>query len=81
MDDIDASAGKETPAAQSQAAEKRSDIYTHEFSSDLYAMGWSVRPDQPFRLAVGSFVDNCAENCVEIVKLDDENGRFVSQHK
>lgn len=81
MDALGAAAGAATDANQGEASEKRSDIYTHQFSNDLYAMGWSVRPDKPFRLAVGSFVDAGTDNTVEVVQLDDDLGSFASRHK
>lgn len=76
-----APAGSGPSAGDDQDSRRSSDIYTHEFATDLYAMAWSVRPDQPFRLAVGSFVDNAAANCIELVQLDDERGAFVSRAK
>mmetsp|Transcript_10693 Transcript_10693/g.35356 ORF Transcript_10693/g.35356 Transcript_10693/m.35356 type:complete len:340 (-) Transcript_10693:278-1297(-) len=55
--------------------EKRAEIYTYEAPWLIYAMGWSVRPDQRFRLGIGSFVEEYS-NKVEIVSLDVENGSF-----
>ncbi|KAK9803873.1 hypothetical protein WJX72_001200 [[Myrmecia] bisecta] len=56
---------------------KRAEIYTHEFDNLVYAMNWSNRRDQKFRLAVGSFLEDY-NNKVEIITLDDENGTFSS---
>jgi hypothetical protein len=34
-----------------------SEIYTYKAPWPLYSMAWNVRPGHPFRLAVGSFVE------------------------
>lgn len=60
--------------------EKRAEIYTYEAQSLVYAMNWSVRRDKRFRLAVGSFREEC-NNTVEIIQLDDDSGRFVTSPK
>ena len=39
-------------------------------------MNWSVRPDQRFRLAIGSFEEEY-NNSVRIVQLDEESHQFV----
>ncbi len=56
-------------SAQPQEAVDKKEIYTHEvlifawcFQRGqapwlIYGMNWSVRPDQKFRLAIGSFVE------------------------
>ena len=36
---------------------KRKEIYTYDAPWTIYGMGWSVRPDHKFRLALGSFVE------------------------
>lgn len=41
-------------------------------------MNWSVRPDQKFRLAIGSFVEEYS-NKVEIIQLNEETGKFVTR--
>jgi hypothetical protein len=42
-------------------------VYAHESPSLVYALAWSLRPDRPFRLAVGSFVEDY-QNRVEVVQ-------------
>lgn len=56
-----------------QQGEGRAEIYTYESPHLVYAAGWSVRPDKPFRLALGSFIEDYA-NRVEIVQLDEARG-------
>lgn len=41
----------------SKEASKKKEIYTYEAPWQIYGMNWSVRPDQKFRLAVGSFIE------------------------
>ena len=36
---------------------RKKEIFTYEAPWDLYGMGWAVRPDQKFRLALGSFIE------------------------
>eukprot|EP00232_Nephroselmis_pyriformis_P011486 CAMPEP_0182885444 /NCGR_PEP_ID=MMETSP0034_2-20130328/19604_1 /TAXON_ID=156128 /ORGANISM="Nephroselmis pyriformis, Strain CCMP717" /LENGTH=336 /DNA_ID=CAMNT_0025018711 /DNA_START=13 /DNA_END=1023 /DNA_ORIENTATION=+ len=60
--------------------EKRAEIYTYEAPWLIYGMNWSVRRDQRFRLALGSFVEEY-NNKVEIVTLDEETGTFKSDPK
>lgn len=55
--------------------DKRAEIYTYEAADPLYAMNWSVRRDKRFRLAVGTFKEDCA-NYVEVITLDDDRGEF-----
>jgi hypothetical protein len=38
---------------------KRKEIYTYQAPWLIYGMNWSVRPDQKFRLAIGSFEEEC----------------------
>eukprot|EP00775_Hariotina_reticulata_P013146 gene13146-13276_t len=58
-------------------AGRRAEIYTYESPSLVYAMNWSVRGDKKYRLAVGSFKED-ANNQVEIIQLDEDAGRLVS---
>uniref|UniRef100_A0A7S1KNV9 Guanine nucleotide-binding protein subunit beta-like protein n=1 Tax=Percolomonas cosmopolitus TaxID=63605 RepID=A0A7S1KNV9_9EUKA len=49
-------------------------FFTHEFSYPIYALSWSNRKDEPFRLATCSFVEN-NQNEIQILKLrDSEQG-------
>jgi len=57
---------------------KKKEIYTYQAPWMIYAMNWSVRRDQRFRLAIGSFLEEYL-NKVEIVQLDEPSGRFVTK--
>ena len=37
--------------------DKQSEIYTYKAPWPMYSMNWSQKPSKPFRLAVGSFVE------------------------
>lgn len=41
----------------------------------MYGLNWSCRPDQKFRLAIGSFIEEYC-NKVQILQLDEEKGEF-----
>lgn len=64
---------------------QRAEIHTYESPTLVYALNWSVRPDKPFRLAIGSYIEDY-NNRVEIVTLgEDGNGmrpspRHTFQH-
>ena len=55
---------------------KRKEIYTYTAPWLIYGMNWSVRADQRFRLAIGSFEEEY-NNSVRIVQLDEESHQFV----
>ena len=59
-----------------EAAQKRKEIYTYQAPWLIYGMNWSVRADQKFRLAIGSFEEEY-NNSVRIVQLDEESHQFV----
>eukprot|EP01135_Chromosphaera_perkinsii_P003162 Nk52_evm51s236 gene=Nk52_evmTU51s236 len=61
------------------AMSNKKEIYTYQAPWTIYAMGWSAKPDNRFRLALGSFVEEYA-NKIEIVELNDDQGEFVSTH-
>lgn len=44
-------------ATQSPAQAKKKEIYTHEAPWRIYGMNWSNRKDKPYRLALGSFIE------------------------
>jgi WD repeat-containing protein 68 len=54
---------------------KRKEIYTYEAPWMIYGMGWSVRRDKPYRLAIGSFIEEYS-NKVEVVQINDEKNCF-----
>jgi len=56
----------------------KKEIYTYEAPWLIYGMNWSVRPDKPYRLAIGSFVEEY-NNKVEVVQLNEESGSFESR--
>ncbi|KHJ40747.1 WD repeat-containing protein LWD1 family protein [Trichuris suis] len=58
-------------------AQKRKEVYRYESPWNLYAMNWSIRPDQKFRIAVGSFIEEYS-NKVQIIQLDEEAGEFIN---
>ncbi|XP_044538780.1 DDB1- and CUL4-associated factor 7-like [Gracilinanus agilis] len=58
-------------------------IYRYEAPWTVYALNWSVRADQPFRLALGSFMEEYG-NKVQLVSLAsdwvDTHGDFICGH-
>jgi len=59
-----------------EANPKRKEIYTYQAPWLIYGMNWSVRADQRFRLAIGSFEEEYS-NSVRIIQLDEETHQFV----
>ena len=47
---------------------KKKEIYDYNADHVVYGMGWSIREDKPFRLALGSFIEEY-KNVVDIVQL------------
>lgn len=59
--------------------DKKKEIYTYQAPWVLYAMNWSLRRDQKFRLAVGSFIEKYTTgNTAEI--LPGEGGKGISAY-
>jgi len=54
---------------------KKKEIYTYEADWIIYGINWSVRQDKPYRLAIGSFLENY-KNKVQIIQLNDNLGEF-----
>jgi len=71
-------AGSTSPPAGGGGAAEKKEIYTYEAPWLIYGMNWSVRPDQKFRVALGSFVEDY-NNKVEVVQLNEDTGRFHSR--
>lgn len=46
---------------------KRRGIYTYEAPWTIYGMNWSVRADNKFRLAVGSFIEEYRNRVSELI--------------
>jgi len=58
-----------------KAKEKKKEIYTYTAPWFVYGMNWSMRADMPYRLAIGSFLEDYT-NKVEIVQLNEETEVF-----
>mmetsp|Transcript_6134 Transcript_6134/g.18888 ORF Transcript_6134/g.18888 Transcript_6134/m.18888 type:complete len:156 (+) Transcript_6134:98-565(+) len=65
----------DSSVAPAQSSAKRKEIYTYTAPWLLYGMNWSVRADQRFRLAVGSFEEEYS-NSVRIIQLNEETHEF-----
>eukprot|EP01044_Picomonas_judraskeda_P017973 COSAG03_NODE_3476_length_1990_cov_10.290851_1_plen_262_part_00 len=64
------------PVAEASARKK--EIYTYEAPWLIYGMNWSNRRNKPFRLALGSFIEEY-NNSVEVVQLNEETQAFERQ--
>jgi WD repeat-containing protein 68 len=51
------------------------DVYSYDSQWMIYGMAWSERNDKPFRLAIGSFIEEYS-NKVTIVQLDPNEQKF-----
>eukprot|EP00808_Paulinella_micropora_P017474 g11625.t1 len=51
------------------------EIFSYEAPWLVYGLNWSVRKDKPFRLAVGSFIEDY-NNKVNLIELNNEKGRL-----
>jgi len=69
-----AASGSAQPAEESGPTERK-EIYTYEAPWTIYGLNWSVRPDKPFRLAIGSFMEEYT-NKVQVVQLNEKTGNF-----
>lgn len=58
--------------------DKKKEIYTYEAPWLIYAMNWSQRIDHPYRLAIGSFLEDYT-NKVELVQLSEDTETFESK--
>jgi WD repeat-containing protein 68 len=63
--------------ADDASQQQQQEIFTYDAPWLVYATAWSTRPDRPFRLAVGSFIEDYS-NRVQVVQLnspeDSETG-------
>eukprot|EP00050_Salpingoeca_kvevrii_P005978 m.286770 g.286770 ORF g.286770 m.286770 type:complete len:337 (+) comp11637_c0_seq1:34-1044(+) len=57
------------------AESKKGELFSYQAPWPIYGMNWSQRPSQPFRLAVGSFIEEYT-NKVQVVQLNQEKGEF-----
>ncbi|ERM96623.1 hypothetical protein AMTRI_Chr09g16750 [Amborella trichopoda] len=55
-----------------QESQSEPHIFTYEAPWPIYGLAWSSRSDKPFRLGIGSFMEEYS-NRVEIVQLDEEH--------
>jgi len=62
-------------APKEETGKKKKEIYTYTAPWLIYGMNWSNRKDKPFRLALGSFIEEY-NNKVEIVQLNEETQAF-----
>jgi len=62
--------------AREASGNKRKEIFTYTAPWLIYGMNWSVRADQRFRLAIGSFEEEY-NNSVRITQLNEETHKFV----
>jgi hypothetical protein len=44
-------------------------IYTYESKRKIYALGYSWRPDQPFRFGLGSFLEEKTNKVISLVQF------------
>jgi WD repeat-containing protein 68 len=65
-------------ASSTNDAVDSKEIFTYQAPWPIYAAAWSSRPDKPFRLAIGSFLEDYT-NRVEIVQLSRTTGQFESR--
>jgi WD repeat-containing protein 68 len=56
----------------------KKEIYTYNAPWTIYGMNWSIRPDQKFRLAIGSFLEDYT-NKVEVIQLNEDTGTFQTR--
>jgi WD repeat-containing protein 68 len=61
--------------SKSVSQKLKNEIYTYEAPWMIYGLSWSVRQDKPYRLALGSFIEEYA-NKVEIVQLNEVENAF-----
>eukprot|EP00754_Rhynchopus_humris_P018736 Rhum_TRINITY_DN14613_c36_g1::Rhum_TRINITY_DN14613_c36_g1_i1::g.109208::m.109208/K11805/WDR68, HAN11; WD repeat-containing protein 68 len=65
-------------AGETKSGGKRKEIYTMGLPWTANALSWSMRADQPYRLAVSSYVEEY-QNRVNIVQLDEEKNELVTR--
>jgi WD repeat-containing protein 68 len=67
---------EDTTTTAAAAAFTKHEQFSYVAPWQVNQISWSVRPDRPFRLALGSFVEEYS-NKVQVVHLDKESGAFV----
>ena len=68
--EVDGTSGGGSVNCDDDNMAKLCEIYTYEAPWDTYSLGWSVRYNHPYRLAVGSFIQEYS-NKVEIIQLNE----------
>lgn len=59
------------------SSEGKSEMYSYKAPWPIYGLGWSHKKAKPFRLAIGSFIEEYT-NKVQIVELNEEKGEIVA---
>lgn len=54
---------------------KKAELYSYKAEWPIFGMNWSQKRSQPFRLAIGSFIEEYT-NKVQFLELDEEAGEF-----
>lgn len=70
--------GARADAMRQAEQKKKKEIYTYELPWTGNALSWSVRKDQPYRLAVASYLEEY-QNRVHILQLDDNANDLVKK--
>eukprot|EP00946_MAST-07B_sp_MAST-7B-sp1_P005367 g5367.t1 len=68
----DAAASGSSSDPDTRSAGKKKEIYNYYSKNLVYGMGWTARKDHSFRLALGSFIEDYA-NQVEIIELVEDS--------
>ena len=58
-----------------QEGKKENQVYTYTAPWNIYAMGFSSRPDKKHRMGIGSFLEDI-DNKIEIIQLDNDLDSF-----
>lgn len=68
-----------SPSSQQMAQPQSSEQYTYTAPWMVYSLGWSSRPDRPYRLGFGSFIDDSAHgpNKIAVVHLNEPTQQLV----
>jgi WD repeat-containing protein 68 len=69
-----------TQAEQHEHSSGSMSAYTWSAPWMVYGLAWTARKDRPFRLAVGSFLEEYS-NRVQLVTLDETRNEFVADPK
>eukprot|EP00033_Pygsuia_biforma_P002095 GCRY01002326.1.p1 GENE.GCRY01002326.1~~GCRY01002326.1.p1 ORF type:complete len:338 (-),score=33.39 GCRY01002326.1:26-1039(-) len=56
----------------------KKDVHTYTAPWPVYSLSWTWRCDNPFRLAIGSFIEEY-QNKVAVLEVDSETGNFRSR--